>query len=157
MHNAAVLDMYGNLPRLDLELDPDGGGAALATSAPLHVNCGVIEDGAYLRRGSAFGILDERQQAALAGLDRAAGIVANEAPVVSESWIIAYEPDGERPPFAVRYAGESIVDRPVRRFWRKHAAWTECEVLNQATVRQRDLDVSIVPAAFTGQEVARAA
>ena len=28
-HNAAVLDLYGNLPRLDPEPDPDGGGVAL--------------------------------------------------------------------------------------------------------------------------------
>lgn len=51
MHNAAVLDMYGNLPRLDPEPDPDGGGAAL----PLPVD--VVVSVAPARQSLTWGNL----------------------------------------------------------------------------------------------------
>jgi len=42
----------------------------------------VIEDGAYLRRGAALGILDDRQRAALAELDHQASLEPAEDVVV---------------------------------------------------------------------------
>lgn len=92
-HHAAILDYYCSLPPIEpvaTEPDPgpDGGGAG---AAPLHVNCGVIEDGAFLRRGAALGILDDRQQAALAELDRvamAALPVPSATPVTVEADVV---------------------------------------------------------------------
>jgi len=60
------------------------------------------------------------------------------------AWTVAHEPDGERPPFAVRYAGVDVVDRPVRRFWREPAARTECELLNRAADRAAEVAASTV-------------
>jgi len=81
MHLALVLEAYHSLPSIDSEPDPDGGGEALPVE--LHLNCGVIEDGAYLRRGAALGVLGERQRAALAELDRQAGMEPDDDVVLS--------------------------------------------------------------------------
>ena len=73
------------------------------------------------------------------------GGVALPVPVEpSLTWTIAHAPEGDRLPFVVRHTGTEVVDRPVRRFWRDHAARTECEVLNRAAARERDLARDVV-------------
>jgi len=112
MHFALVLERYGCLPAIVPDPSPDGGGAALPVpAAPIHVNCGVIEDGAYLRRGSALGILDDRQKAALVKLDREAGIVV-DVPIAEDVVVSVVAARAPRRRATIRVENPHTVTKP---------------------------------------------